>query len=255
VSNGPNGYIVDGQQRFMALSSIKTDKKFEVFVAGFICDSINELQKQFILINNTKPLPKALIYELLPKIDGLPQRMSSRSIASQLTEVLNYTDDSSLKGLIFQQTNPYGVIRDTAIQKVIMNSLSDGALRPMLRESDSLERAFRLISNFFEAVKEVFHEEWNGHTPKTSRLIHAAGIVSMGYVMETLYSMNGTTNTDDFLRGLEYLKGKTAWSEGYWEFDQEERRVWNSIQYVPRDVRQLAQYLISIVRRTATDIE
>lgn len=249
VSEGPKGLIVDGQQRFMALSSVK-DKEFEVFVSGFICDNQNELQKQFILINNTKPLPKALIYELLPIVNGLPTRMSSRTTAASLTEFLNYREDSSLKGLIYQQTNPYGIIRDTAIQKVIMNSLSDGAMRLMVKEHNFSERAFTLLSNFFTAVKNTFSNDWNGHTPKTSRLVHGAGIVSMGYVMETLYSINQSDNVDDFGLGLKRIKDRTAWTKGVWDFGPDDKRIWNSIQYVPRDVRQLSLYLISSLKRS-----
>ncbi len=250
VTNGPGGYIVDGQQRFMALSQLKDKNSFEVFVSGFICDSANELQKQFILINNTKPLPKALIYELLPGVEGLPDRMSSRSIAASLVEILNYREDSSLKGMIYQQTNPYGIIRDTAVQKVIMNSISDGALRLMAKEEGFLELAFRFIGNFFQAVRNVFSTEWEGQTPKTSRLVHGAGIVSMGYVMEFLNARNGAEQVRDFENGLGPLKGKTAWTEGVWHFDLDDQRKWDSIQYVPRDVRQLAQHLVSVIRRS-----
>ena len=100
-----------------------------MLVSGFLCETEEELQKQFILVNNTRPLPKALVYELLPKVGDLPPRMSSRSQAALVTEALNYRKGSSLKGLIKQQTNPKGVIRDTVLQRVIMNSLSDGALR------------------------------------------------------------------------------------------------------------------------------
>jgi DGQHR domain-containing protein len=249
IGDGPGGYIVDGQQRFIALSNLSTDRKFEVFVSGFVCSGMNELQKQFILINNTKPLPKALIYELLPKVNGLPDRMSSRSTAAQLTELLNYKEDSSLRGLIYQQTNPYGIIRDTAIQKVVMNSLSDGALRPMFKEHDFKDRAFRLLSNFFKAVQTVFADDWKGHTPKTSRLVHSAGIVSMGYVMETLYSAYRSDEVTAFEKGLGFLEGKTAWTQGAWQFGPDDQRKWDSIQYVPKDTRQLAQYLVSTIKR------
>ncbi|MEN6440774.1 MAG: DGQHR domain-containing protein DpdB [Syntrophobacter sp.] len=250
VSDGPTGYIVDGQQRFIALSGLSSNRTFEVFVSGFLCGSLTELQKQFILINNTRPLPKALIYELLPKVNGLPDRMSSRSTAAKLTEFLNYRENSSIRGLIYQQTNPYGVIRDTAIQKLIMNSLADGALRPMFGEPDFMERAFRLLSNYFKAVQFVFASDWNGHTPKTSRLLHGAGIVSMGYVMESLYSAYRSDEVDDFEKGLRLLEGKTAWTEGVWEFGPDDRRKWDSIQYVPKDTRQLAQYLVSTVKKS-----
>ncbi|SVE01791.1 uncharacterized protein METZ01_LOCUS454645, partial [marine metagenome] len=54
------GLIVDGQQRLSALQDIE-GKDFEVLVTGLICENEDELRKQFILINNTKPLSKQLI--------------------------------------------------------------------------------------------------------------------------------------------------------------------------------------------------
>lgn len=48
------------------------------------------------------------------------------------------------------------------------------------------EKCFQLISEFFRAVSLVFKDEWDGHKPKTSRLVHGAGIVAMGYIMELL---------------------------------------------------------------------
>jgi len=222
---------------------------FEVFVTAFVCSDENELHKQFILINNTKPLPKSLIYELLPRITDLPDRYSSRSTASELVELLNFHEDSSLKGLIKQQTNPDGVIADTAIQKVIMNSLNDGVLRLMYAGPEFMDEAFRLIDSFYRAVAKVFPEAWMGHKPTTSRLVHGAGVMSMGYVMETLFSMYGAKTEDAFVAGLKPLIGKVAWTSGVWDFAHDDIRKWNSIQNVPRDIRQLSQHLISTIRR------
>src|SRR3546814_12857585 len=97
-------------------------KDFQVFVSAVVCADDAELRRQFVLINNTRPLPKSLIYELLPSVDGLPRRLYDRSLAAELTAQLNYQGDSSLNGLIHQHKNPAGIIRDTAIQKVIMNT-------------------------------------------------------------------------------------------------------------------------------------
>ena len=107
MENHSPGWIVDGQQRFTALSELR-GRDFEVLVSGFLCETEEELQKQFILVNNTRPLPKALVYELLPKVGDLPPRMSGRSQAALVTEALNYRAGSSLKGMIKQQTNPKG---------------------------------------------------------------------------------------------------------------------------------------------------
>lgn len=248
TSRGPPGWIVDGQQRFTALSELR-GREFEVLVSGFLCETEEELQKQFILVNNTRPLPKALVYELLPKVGDLPRRMSSRSQAALVTEALNYQRGSSLKGLIKQQTNPKGIIRDTVLQRVVMNSLSDGALR--LYSSDDvllLESGVRMMSEFYHAVQHVFAEDWIGRTPKTSRLVHGTGIIALGYVLDFLNSVTGATTREEFANGLRLLKGKTAWCEGEWEFGAERRR-WNGLQNVPADIRQLSLYLVQVLKR------
>lgn len=245
VDDSPAGLIVDGQQRLTALSQLP-EKDFEVFVTGLICESQEELRRQFILINSTKPLPKTLIYELLPTVDGLPERMSARSTAAHLVAMLNYETTSSLRGQIKQHTNPTGVIQDTAMQKVIMSSLSDGVLRNLIR--DGLDSCFQLISEFFWAVQSVFPDAWEGHKPRTSRLVHGAGIIGMGYVMEHLYATQGCTTRECFAEGLKPLKGRTAWTEGVWRFGDDNIRPWNSLQFVPRDYMELSQYLVRVVR-------
>jgi len=92
LSKGVPGLVVDGQQRLTALSGLP-EKDFQVFVSALLCRDEEELRKQFILINNTRPLPKSLIYELLPTVDGLPERMASRSMAAKLVETLNYDEN------------------------------------------------------------------------------------------------------------------------------------------------------------------
>jgi hypothetical protein len=218
-------------------------------VSGFLCEDDEELQKQFILINNTRPLPKALVYELLPQVGDLPFRMSSRSQAALVTEKLNYSEGSSLRGLIKQQTNPKGIIRDTVLQRVIMNSISDGALG-LYADSDQLllDRGATLISEFFHAVRHIFASDWDGKTPKTSRLVHGAGVIAMGYVMEEIHASTGATTREAFADGLRLLRGRTAWSEGEWTFGDERRR-WNGLQNVPADVRQLSMHLVQELRR------
>lgn len=247
ISEGAPGWIVDGQQRFSALAEIARDD-FQVPVSAFICETEEELRKQFILINNTKPLPKGLIYELLPNISGLPYRYASRAEAARLVEALNYRRGSSLKGLIHGQTNPHGVIKDTLVQRLLMNSMSDGALRlyrddPKLLQSKGVD----LISEYFHAVKHVFHDAWVNHTPKSSRLLHGVGITAMGYVMESIHSMTGATKREHFIEPLTALRPITAWTEGEWVLGTERRR-WNSLQNVSSDWKHLSFYLVREVQ-------
>lgn len=246
-AEGPVAYVVDGQQRLSALADLP-HKDFEVFVTGILCENEEELRKQFILINNTRPLPKPLIYELLPTVDGLPNRLSSRSDAAGLVERLNYDEASSLRGQIKQHTNPTGILQDTVMQKLIMASLSDGALRELAATEDGSERSFQLISNFFAAVQHVFRGAWYGHKPRTSRLIHGVGIMAMGYVMEYLHSALNAYETEEFIPDLKSLQSVTAWTGGTWNFGERNQRPWNGLQFVPRDYMELSQYLLSTLK-------
>ncbi|MDC0189751.1 DGQHR domain-containing protein DpdB [Rhodospirillales bacterium] len=248
ISKGAPGLVVDGQQRLTALSGIP-GKDFEVFVSALICKDEEELRKQFILINNTKPLPKSLIYELLPEVGGLPERLSSRSLAAKLIEMLNYQEGSALKGQINQHTNPDGVLGDYSIQKLIMNSLSDGACREMMSDDDGMEKCLSLVSEFFFAVQQTFPEAWHDHTVKTSRLLHGAGLISMGYVMEFLYFRDNAKTRGDFLNGLKPFEGRLPWTKGEWVFEENETRPWNSIQNLNRDIQLLASYLTRELKR------
>lgn len=247
TKNGPPGLVVDGQQRLSALNLIP-EKNFKVFVSALVCKNDAELRRQFVLINNTRPLPKSLIYELLPTVEGLPHRFSSRSFAATLASRLNYDSSSSLKGMINQHTNPSGIISDTAIQKVVMNSLHDGILREFMRNTDGPDKSFELISEFYRAVSLVFNKDWNGHKPKTSRLVHGAGIVAMGYVMEVLALNLGARTWEEFQKGMAPLVGKTAWTAGTWEFGQDDHRIWNSIQNTPNHTSGLTHYLMRVMR-------
>jgi hypothetical protein len=218
-----------------------------VFVSALICRDEAELRRQFVLINNTRPLPKSLIYELLPTVENLPARLNKRSQAAELTAQLNFKKTSSLHKLIKMHTQPDGVISDTVMQRIIMESLSDGVMRSLVRSKRGDQACVELVSNFFEAVKRTFPSEWEGQTATTSRLRHGAGILAMGAVMEILAGRVDASSVEDFEAGLACLKGKTAWTSGSWDFDGEERR-WNSIQNINRDIALLTHHLTSIVK-------
>jgi DGQHR domain-containing protein len=248
ISNGKHGYVVDGQQRLTALSRSNRND-FDVFVIGIKCTDYDELRKQFILVNSTRPLPKSLIYELLPTIGGINASLQSRSFAAGLTEMLNYDSRSSLVGAIRTHTNPSGVVKDTALHKVIMASSADGAIREFILRGDAVRAPFDLLNNFDGAVQDVFPEAWRGQTPNSSRLVHGTGIVALGYVMEHLFSKTHRMDRESFRKGLEPLRKHTAWTSGTWRFSKGELVPWNRLQNVRRHVRNLAQYLLTEVKR------
>lgn len=247
AKNGPPGFVVDGQQRLTALSGLEKPG-FQVFVSALVCKNYDELRQQFVFINSARPLPKTLIYELLPNVEGLPERYTARRFAARIVERLNFNGSPSLRGQIRQHTNPGGVISDTAMQKLVMNSAAQGAVRDLIVHEDREDRAVRLIDEFFTAVAKVFGGEWTGMSPRHSRLRHGAGIMAMGFVMDLLYANQGARTAEHFEEGLELLKPYTAWTQGNWPIAGYDV-PWNDLQNTPQDIDMLTRHLVSTTKR------
>src|SRR2546426_91175 len=122
------GFIVDGQQRLAAIREA-TLESFPTCVTAFITDDVSEQTEQFILVNSTKPLPKGLIYELLPTTHGiLPTLLERRRLPAHLLERLNGDEGSPLYTKIQTPTTPEGVIKDNSVLRMLEYSLNDGVL-------------------------------------------------------------------------------------------------------------------------------
>lgn len=124
-------------------------------------------------------------------------------------------------------------------------------MRQLSQDGENLDACFQILSEYFAAIQIVFEESWKGHKPKTSRLVHSAGIMAMGYVLEYVHATTGATKSEEFIRILEKLKPYTAWTSGAWEFSEKSIRPWNSLQFIPRDYTELSQYLIRQLKRVA----
>lgn len=243
------GFIVDGQQRLAAIRDAEIDG-FAICVSAFITDDIREQTEQFILVNSTKPLPKGLIYELLPSTEAaLPTLLARRRMPAGLLNRLNRDETSPLCGMIQTATNPTGVIKDNSILKMLENSLSDGVLyrlRQGMGEQPDLEPMLGVLYSFWSAVRDVFKEDW-GLPPKRSRLLHGAGVTSLGFLMDAIadrYRSKGFPNATRFAKDLAPIKQVCRWSDGYWEFGPGQQRKWNEIQNTSKDIMLLSNYLL-----------
>ena len=250
-------WIVDGQQRVAALREAEIPS-FPVFVTGFIAASDEQQREQFILINSPKPLPKDLIYELLPGTTSkLPALLQRRRFSAALLSRLNHDDDSPLKNLVRTPTNPRGVIKDNSILRMIEHSLSDGALyayrKPGTSEGDT-EGMLQLLKTFWQATADVFGDAW-GLPPRYSRLMHGAGIIGMGLVMDAIDESRPSDegpSYERFRNELEPLKDVCHWTEGTWDFADDRQRRWNEVQNTPKDVQMLAMYLLTKYQERAS---
>ena len=253
-SGSKAGWIVDGQQRVAAIREARLDS-FPVFVTGFLAGSDREQREQFILVNSPKPLPKDLIYELLPGTKSrLPALLQRRRFSASLLHRLNYDDDSPLNGMVRTPTNPKGVIKDNSILRTLEHSLSDGALyrfrKPGTAEGDT-EGMLRLLKAFWTATAAVFQDAW-GLPPRHSRLMHGAGIIGMGLVMDAIaeHDQEGDGPASEVFRTeLEPLRDVCHWTDGSWEFLDGRQRKWNEVQNTPKDIQMLAMHLLTQYQR------
>jgi DGQHR domain-containing protein len=243
------GWIVDGQQRMAAIRDAAIEH-FPICVTAFIAKDDQEQKEQFILVNSTKPLPKGLIYELLPTTQmTLPSLLQRRRFPAHLSNRLNYDPDSPFKGKIRTATNNDGVVQDNSVLKMLENSLSDGALY-RYRDPDTglgdIEAMLHIVKNFWTATAQTFKEAWE-LPPARSRLVHGAGIVSMGFVMDAIadrYHQQLEISRESFLNDLEPLRKACRWTTGYWDFGPGVQRKWNEIQNTSRDIKMLANFLL-----------
>jgi DGQHR domain-containing protein len=120
-------WIVDGQQRVLALTKSKW-RNFPIPVNAFVADEVELQRDQFLRVNNTRPLPRGLITELLPDVSTtLPSRMAARKLPSAVCEWLNQDQASHFHKLIrrtSEGTRDKGIIADASIVKMVEESIT-----------------------------------------------------------------------------------------------------------------------------------
>ncbi len=243
------GFVVDGQQRLAAIRDAAI-ASFPICVTAFITKDIREQIEQFILVNSTKPLPKGLIYELLPGTTArLPTLLERRRFPAYLLDKLNRDDQSPLAGMIQTPTTPEGILKDNSLLRMIENSLSDGILyrfRDPNTGGGDTDRMLSILKNFWGAVSQVYREAW-GLPPRRSRLMHGAGIVSLGLLMDAIGERLRNVDVpaeEQFGADLLPLKPVCRWTDGYWDFGAGYQRKWNEIQNTSKDIQLLSHYLL-----------
>ena len=243
------GLIVDGQQRAAAIRDARVES-FPICATAFIANDDREQREQFILVNSTKPLPKGLIYELLPTTEmKLPTLLQRRRFPAQILARLNSDQESPLKGRIRTPTTPTGVVQDNSVLKMLENSLSDGVLyryRDNATNDPDVESMLKVLKSFWKAAETVFPKAW-GLPPARSRLMHGAGIIAMGYLMDAIGERlrdAGIPEEEQFRQDLLPLVDVCRWTDGYWDFGPGVQRKWNEVQNTPKDIQMLANYLM-----------
>lgn len=256
-------WIVDGQQRAVALSRAK-NQNFLVPVSAFLADDVEVQRDQFLRINSAKPLPRGLITELLPAVNAvLPTHLAARKIPSALCDVLNKHPDSPFKGLIRRPSDKAdqskeAIATDTAVVGMLQESLTNpsGCLFPyrnLATAEIDTQAVTAIVFTFWTAVRDTFPEAW-GLPPTKSRLMHSAGLRAMGRLMDRIMGSmnpadpNALKNVRAELAGLvEHCR----WTTGVWE--ELGGMKWNDIQNTSQHVRLLSNHLVRLYVRVRSE--
>lgn len=241
------GWLVDGQQRTAAIRESRLDC-YPVAAVGFIAATPEQQRSQFILVNNTKPLPKGLIHEMIPDTVGhLPPAYARRRLPATIMVRLHVDADSPFRGRISMPTASEGNIKDTSVLRMIEASLYEGALyqyRDAETGDGDVESMLLHLKVFWDAVRETWPEAWL-LAPRESRLTHGAGIRALGHLMDAWTEDTTVADLDKIglLGHLDGMKPRTAWTSGVWDLRDGETRRWNSWQNTPNDVLGLSTQL------------
>jgi len=247
------GWIVDGQQRALALMQSKRSQ-WPVPVNAFVADEVELQRDQFLRVNNTKPLPRGLITELLPEVSSpLPRQLATKKIPSALCDLLNRDPASPFFGLIRRASSGpaqrrIAVIADASVIQMLEESLNtpSGCLFPyhnIATGETDFGGIWNVLLAYWSAVRNTFVAAW-GKPPSQSRLMHGTGIRAMGRLMDRM--MSGVHPRDQNLRArleqeLELIAPLCRWTCGRWE---ELELEWREIQNVPRHLRLLSNLLV-----------
>jgi DGQHR domain-containing protein len=248
------GWIVDGQQRALALSRARRHD-FPVPVNAFVTHSVELQRDQFLRINNTKPLPRGLVTELLPAIRSpLPPRLSMRRTPSELCDVLNRDPESPFFGLVRRPSSSAAerkaaVIADTSIVNMLKESFRPTGCLFLYRNISEAETDFDAVVSalytYWHAVRDTFPEAW-GANSRDSRLMHGVGIRSMGRLMDrilTTVNPRREGGAERVRQQLEAIAPYCCWVSGRWrELDLR----WDEVQNVPRHINEISNFLLRV---------
>jgi DGQHR domain-containing protein len=249
------GWLVDGQQRAIALSRTKR-QDLAVPISAFVADDVEVQRDQFLRVNNVQPLPRGLVTELLPDVyTSLSPKLAAKRIPSALVDLLNRQPSSPFHGLIRRASTPAAerasvVVTDTVLMSAIEESLNSpaGVLYPYRNiatgETD-IDGVYAVLLAYWRGVKTTFAQAW-GLPPTQSRLMHGAGLRSMARLMDRVMLNVDPSRSDADLAVIHELT-KVApfcrWTEGEWE---ELGVRWDALQNLQKDIRMLSNYLVRV---------
>lgn len=249
----PPAWIVDGQQRALALARAER-RDLPVPISAFVAETVSHQRDQFLRINNAKPLPRGLVAELLPEVSiPLPRTLAAKQVPSEICGLLNENADSPFCGLIRRASTPRGsgaVITDTSVIDMLKESLSSasGCLFPyrnLATGETDFDSIWQIVVAYWSGVRDAFPDAW-GRPPEESRLMHGVGIRSMGRLMDKVMGSVHPPHDDlsaHVRDAMERIAPFCHWTSGSWA---ELSLQWNDVESTSRNQRLLTNLLVRL---------
>lgn len=233
TEKNPLFVIIDGQQRLLACEKIDYQEKIPVIINTYKTD--DQMASAFLTINASRPLPPALLDELRTVIGPADGPTTSHlQQAREIIRLLNDKEDSPLyQDIAFYQTS--GRIRSRAMRDAINQSLRNGFLYKIARSTPDTTALYTATASALKAIINAYPDEWNGHTAKSSRLIHGAGIRASFTALDTISLTLDTTDVTIISGRLALTAPHCAWTSGHWN-TPDGPVPWNHIQNTPSDI-------------------
>jgi DGQHR domain-containing protein len=245
-------WIVDGQQRSLALSRTK-NTRIPIPVAAFVTSNLEVQRDQFLRVNTVAPLPSNLVTELLPEVHSAPSpRLAARRMPSALVDMLNQDPESPFHGLIKRASTDedhrrQAVVTDNSLVEAIKESLESpsGVLFPyrnMATGNTDTEGIRRLLIIYWSAVRDVFPEAW-GKPPTKSKLMGGVGIRAMGRLMDRVMAQIDPADPlapEQARHEVLRVARNCHWTAGTWT---ELGLAWDDVQNVPKHISALSNFL------------
>ncbi len=221
-----------------------------------MASELNLQRDQFIRINNSKPLPRGLLTELLPESTGpLPTKLAAKKVPAALANLLNQDGSSPFQGMIRQTSmtttqRKRAPVTDTSVVKMIEESFShpSGVLFPhrnVATGETDMQMVFQILCVYWDAVRRTFPDAW-GKPATASRLMGGVGIRSMGRLMDKVMPSINPTNTKaatkHVMEELRAVAPVCHWTSGHWE--ELGGLSWHELQNVPRHINAVTNLLI-----------
>ncbi|MFW9879433.1 MAG: DGQHR domain-containing protein [Candidatus Thorarchaeota archaeon] len=193
-------FVIDGQHRLRAFE-LTEKKDFELPISGFVDLSLAEIAEIFVKINYyQKPVNKSLVYDLLGiSSDIFPDYVEFHEI----TERLNQTIGSPWFGLI----KMLGIGKGIITQAAFITALEKNKILDTTLEKFSLDKKIIILSNYFEAIKELFPSYWGHRGSIISKTLGFNALVKIfPRIFEHIVSETNGFKTKDIYNFIEPLK-------------------------------------------------